>query len=154
MTPADLMEDFGCLEELILIAMEPDSALASWEIGNQLPYLIASPRVVKDSGAPRPEHGVIATSKLFQYTRLQNNQIRVLRISIDPDTKLLICNFDVRDLTASQETYRAVSYCWGDPTPTCSVLCSTGDYLNLTESAAENLKFVIPRNPEDCFWID
>ena len=90
------MEDFCCLEEPVLIAMEPDSPLTSLEIGNHLPCLIASSRFVKNSGAPRPEHGVIATSKLFQYTRLQNNQIRVLRISMDPDTKLLICNFDVR----------------------------------------------------------
>ena len=40
------------------------------------------------------------------------------------------------------------------PKPTYSVLCSTGDYLDLTESAAEVLKFVLFQKPDDWFWID
>ena len=124
------------------------------ELGAHLPYLMATPRSITHVSAPQPEDKVTATLKPFQYTRLQDNQIRVLRLSIDPDTKYLICSFDVRDLTTCPGTYRAISYCWGDPKPTHSLLCSTGDHLNLTESAAEVLKFVLTRNPGDWFWID
>ena len=124
------------------------------ESGKDLPYIKAFHGSVMDSGALRPKQGVVATSKPFPYTRLQKNQIRVLSISIDPDTKFLICSFDVRDINASQETFRAISYCWRDPKPTCRVLCSTGDYLSLTESAAEVMQYVISHSPEDHFWID
>ncbi len=134
--------------------MELDDTLTMSELGAHLPYLMASPSSISHASVPQPEDKVTATFKPFQYTRLQDNQIRVLRISIDPDTKFLICSFDVRDLTACWGTYRAISYCWGDPKPTYSLLCSTGDHLNLTESAAEVLKFVLIRTPEDWFWID
>lgn len=134
--------------------MEREDTLTESELGTQLPYLMASPRSITHVSVPQPEDKVTATFKPFQYTRLQDNQIRVLRLSIDPDTKYLIGSFDVRDLKTCRGTYRAISYCWGDPRPTYSLLCSTGDHLNLTESAAEVLKFVLTRNPEDWFWID
>ena len=116
--------------------------------------MTASSKCNIDTEAPRLRDKVTATSKPFQYTGLQKNQIRVLRISVDPDTKLLICDFDLRDLSDCQGTYKATSYCWGDPKPTKSVLCSTGDYLNLTESAAEVLRYVSACNPKEWFWID
>lgn len=134
--------------------MEPDDSLTRSGYGANLPYLMASSISITHAGIPRLGNKVTMTSKPFQYTRLQDRQIRVLAISIDPETKVLIVNFDVRDLTACRGTYRAISYCWGDSKPTYRVLCSTGGYLTLTESAAEVLKFVIPRNPEDWFWID
>lgn len=84
--------------------MEPVGALTWSESGASVPYLMAAPSSITHAGGvPRPANKVGATSKPFQYTRLQGNQIRVLRISIDRDTRLLMCNFDVRDLTA----------CWG-----------------------------------------
>ena len=134
--------------------MTPDTTRTNFEEGTRLPYLTASTKCVTETKAPRPRHKVTATSKAFQYSALQDNQIRVLRISIDLDTNFLICDFDIRDLSDCQGTYKAISYCWGDPKPTCSVLCGTGDYLNLTESAAEILRYVSARNPEDWFWID
>ena len=134
--------------------MEPDNALTRSNFGTHLPYLTTSPKSITHAGISRPIDKVTANSTPFQYTRLQDNQIRVLTIFTDPDTKFLICNFDVRDLTACRSTYKAISYCWGDPRPTYRVLCSTGGYLNLTESAAEVLKFVLSRCPGDWFWID
>ena len=134
--------------------MEPDAILTRSEFETHLPYLTASSRPETPAGVPRPKDKMTATSKPFPYTRLQDNEIRLLRISIDPDSNLLICNFDVRDLTASRGTYKAISYCWGDPEPRHSVLCTTGDHLNLTESAAEVLRFVVSRDSEDWYWID
>ena len=134
--------------------MEPDDAFDRSESGTRLPYLMASPKSISHTSVSAPKTKVTATSKLFQYTRMQDNQIRVLRMSNDPDTRYSICSFEIRDLTACRGTYKAISYCWGDPRPTYSVLCSTGGYLNLTESAAEILKFVLSRNPDDWFWID
>lgn len=115
---------------------------------------MASPKSITPADVPAPKTKVTATSKSFQYTQLEYNQIRVLRISSDLDTKYLVCSFDIRDLTACRGIYKAISYCWGDPKPTYSVLCSTGDYLDLTESAAEVLKFVLLQKPDDWFWID
>ena len=134
--------------------MEPNTTRVDLEPGTRLPYMTASSHCNIDTEAPRPRDKVIATSKPFQYTGLQDNQIRVLSISVDPDTKLLICDFDLRELPDCQGTYKAISYCWGDPKPTQSVLCSTGDYLNLTGSAAEVLRYVSACSPKEWFWID
>lgn len=136
----------------VLTAMDTHRVRVGSDSGNHLPYLAFSPRSVRRFCPRRPEQESRTWSNPSQHTRLQNDQICVLKISIDPISKCLICDFDVRDLVASQQCYRAI--CWRDPTPTCRVLCGTGDYLNLTESAAETLKLIIPRNDEDYFWID
>ena len=94
------------------------------------------------------------TFEPYQYIQLETNQVRVLSISVEPVTDFLVCNFDVRDLASSQGAYRAISYCWGDHKPAHRVLCSNGQSLLVTESAAEILNFVVPRNPMDFFWID
>lgn len=90
----------------------------------------------------------------FQYAPLGDQQIRVLSISVEPVTGLLVCNFDIRDLETSIGTYRAISYCWGDPTPSHRVLFGNGQSLIVTRSAAEILTHVFPRHPQDTFWID
>lgn len=97
---------------------------------------------------------VTVTFEHYQYTQLETNQVRVMSISVEPLTGFLVCDFDVRDLASSQGSYRAISYCWGDPNPAHRVLCSNGQSLLVTESAAEIMKFVVPHNPTDFFWID
>ncbi len=90
----------------------------------------------------------------FQYAPLSESQIRVLRISIEPTTGFLVGSFDTIDLESSVGTYRAISYCWGDPTPAYRVLLNNRQSLILTRSAAEILTHVLPRHPQDAFWID
>ncbi|KAI4179050.1 MAG: hypothetical protein LQ346_007286 [Caloplaca aetnensis] len=90
----------------------------------------------------------------FQYAPLGESQIRVLRISIEPTTGFLIGTFDTIDLESSVGTYRAISYCWGDPTPAYRVLFCNGRSLIVTKSAGEILTHVLPRHPHDAFWID
>ena len=118
---------------------------------NELAFLKASSkaRAVLQTGP-----AVTVTFQPYQYAQLETNQIRVLSVSVEPVTGFFVCNFHVRDLAASQGAYRAISYCWGDPKPTHRVLCSDGKSLLVTESAAEILKFIVPRNPMDFFWID
>ena len=66
--------------------METDDALNRSIFGTRLPYPMASPKSITHVGVPAPKSKVTATSKLFQYARLQRTQIRVLRMSDDPDT--------------------------------------------------------------------
>ena len=115
--------------------MEPDDAFNKSEFGTRQAYPMASPKSIIHVGVPAPKSKVTAT-KPIQYTRLQATQIRVLRMSYDPGKQHLICSFDIRDLTACRGAYTAISYCSGNSQPTYSVLCSTGGYLDLTESAA------------------
>lgn len=118
---------------------------------NELLFLKASSkaRAVLQTGS-----AVTVTFEPYQYTQLETNQVRVMNIAVEPLTGFLVCHFDVRDLASSQGAYIAISYCWGDPKPAHRVLCSNGQSLLVTESAAEIMKFVIPRNPTDFFWID
>ncbi|KAL8902498.1 MAG: hypothetical protein Q9207_004655 [Kuettlingeria erythrocarpa] len=95
-----------------------------------------------------------ADSVPFQYSPLGESQIRVLRISIEPTTGFLVGSFNTIDLESSVGTYRAISYCWGDPTPAYRVLFENGQSLIVTKSAAEILTHVLPRHPQDTFWID
>ncbi|KAL8840531.1 MAG: hypothetical protein Q9170_001284, partial [Blastenia crenularia] len=89
----------------------------------------------------------------YQYSPLGDRQIRLLRISVDPNGHL-ICNFQVQDLASSLGTYRAISYCWGNPTPAYRVLCNNDQSLVITNSCAEILTHIVPRHPETFFWID
>ena len=97
---------------------------------------------------------VAANSQPYQYTRLKDNQIRLLRISVEPVTGNLVCSFEVREIETSRGAYRAISYCWGNATSTTRVLCSNGQFLSITKSAAEILQYVVPHYPSDLFWID
>ncbi|KAI4256059.1 MAG: hypothetical protein L6R42_006421, partial [Xanthoria sp. 1 TBL-2021] len=100
-------------------------------------------RQAKDPGTER-----------YQYAPLGEHQIRVLSISIEPGTGFVVCNFDHRNLESSLGAYRAISYCWGDPTPSYRVKCGNGQSLLVTKSAAEILTLVLSRNTTDVYWID
>ena len=119
-----------------------------------LPYLKARGKQRPATSRKVKEDDHLATSKPYQYDRLSIDQIRVLSISEDSTTGVLVCNFHVTDLPPNQFTYRAISYCWGDPMPTHRVLCSNGQSLCVTKSAADLLTFVVPQNETYYFWID
>ena len=97
---------------------------------------------------------VVVTSEPYQYTSLKAGQFRMLSIFLEPVTGFLTCNLDVRDLASSKRAYKAISYCWGNHIPTNRLLCSNGQSLLITKSAAEILEFLVPQNPTDFFWID
>ena len=116
-----------------------------------LPYL----KVLSKAGAVfQTGPAVVVTSEPYQYTSLKAGQFRMLSIFLEPVTGFLTCNLDVRDLTSSRRAYRAISYCWGNHIPTNRLLCSNGQSLLITKSAAEILEFIVPQNPTEFFWID
>ena len=116
-----------------------------------LPYL----KILSKAGAFfQTGPAVVVTSEPYQYTSLKAGQFRLLSIFVEPVTGFLTCNLDVRVLTSSKQAYRAISYCWGNHKPTNRLLCSNGQSLLITKSAAEILEFIVPQNPTDFFWID
>ena len=116
-----------------------------------LPYL----KILSEAGAVfQTGPAVVVTSEPYQYTSLKAGQFRLLSIFLEPVTGFLTCNLDVRDLTSSKQAYRAISYCWGNHKATNRLLCSNGQSLLITKSAAEILEFIVPQNPTDFFWID
>lgn len=119
-----------------------------------LPFLAAPHDAKADKTGLNRASAVKSTTGRYQYAPLEDHQIRVLGISVEPTTGFLVCNFHHRDLASSLGAYRAISYCWGDPTPTDRVLCSNGQSLHVTKSCAEILTHVIPRRRTEVFWID
>ena len=116
-----------------------------------LPYLKARS---KAGAVFQTGPAAVVTSEPYQYTSLKAGQFRMLSIFLEPVTGLLTCNLNVRDLTSSKRAYRAISYCWGNHMPTNRLLCSNGQSLLITKSAAEIFEFIVPQNPTDFFWID
>lgn len=116
-----------------------------------LPYLKARS---KAGAVFQTGPAVVVTSEPYQYTTLKAGQFRMLSIFLEPVTGFLTCNLEVRDLASSKGVYRAISYCWGNHVPTNRLLCSNGQSLLITKSAAEILEFLVPQNPTDFFWID
>ena len=119
-----------------------------------LPKLQAHAKVRAISTGLQTRPAVTDSCERYQYTRLKVNQIRLLSISIEEKTNNFVCSFHVRDLASSVGAYKAISYCWGDPTCTHRVFCSNGQSLHVTQSAADILNFVVARNPTEFFWID
>ncbi|KAL8726729.1 MAG: hypothetical protein Q9166_006524 [cf. Caloplaca sp. 2 TL-2023] len=119
-----------------------------------MPFLTASEKVRMGSFGLKRKPAARLDLGPYQYTALEINQIRLLSISIEQATGVLVCRFNIRDLASSIGTYKAISYCWGNPTPTSRILCENGQSLQLTNSAAEILTHVISQDPKECFWID
>ena len=116
-----------------------------------LPYLKAR---LKAGAVFQTGPAVVVTSEPYQYTGLKAGQFRILSLFLEPVTGFLTCNLDVRDLASSKRAYSAISYCWGNHAPTNRLLCSNGQSLLITKSAAEILEFIVPQNPTEFFWID
>lgn len=119
-----------------------------------LPTLQAHAKVRAISTGLQIRAAVTDSCERYQRTRLKPSQIRLLSISIEQETSNFVCSFHVRDLASSLGAYKAISYCWGDPTCTNRVLCSNGQSLHVTQSAADILNFIVARNPAEFFWID
>ncbi|KAL8801405.1 MAG: hypothetical protein Q9182_004469 [Xanthomendoza sp. 2 TL-2023] len=119
-----------------------------------LPLLVEQRKAKANIFGKRKELKVKPATQRYQYAPVGPEQIRVLSIAIESTTGQLICTFHVRNLASSLGSYRAISYCWGNPTKTFHVLCDNGQVLPITTSCAEILTHVVPRYPKDFFWID
>ena len=119
-----------------------------------LPKLQVHAKVRATSTGLQTRPAVTDSREPYQYTRLKTNQIRVLSVSIEQETSNFVCSFHVRNLASSQGAYKAISYCWGNPTCSHRVLCSNGQSLHVTQSAADIFNFVVAREPTEFFWID
>ncbi|KAL8800448.1 MAG: hypothetical protein Q9223_007127 [Gallowayella weberi] len=119
-----------------------------------LPMLVVQRKANASIFGKRKEPIVKPATQRYQYAPVGPEQIRVLGIAIEYITGQLVCTFRVRDLASSLGSYRAISYCWGDPTKTFHVLCDNGQVLPITTSCAELLTHVVSRYPADFFWID
>lgn len=95
-----------------------------------------------------------SSSGPYQYAPLAAQQIRVVSVSIEPSTGFVVCSFEHRDLASSLGSYRAISYCWGDPTAAYRLLFNNGQSIVITKSCAEILTHVVPQHPTDLYWID
>ena len=100
------------------------------------------------------EKDLVAFSKPYQYRRLQSNHIRLLKVRVEESTGILVCDFEARELGDSRELYKAISYCWGDPTATSRALFKNGSYSPLTKSATEVLMYIVACDQDNYFWID
>ncbi|KAL9611174.1 MAG: hypothetical protein Q9167_004159 [Letrouitia subvulpina] len=119
--------------------------------GNELPYLKAP----REAGSTYLQGTAVEIrSEKYEYSPLQRNQFRFLKVTVEPRTSYLVCDFEVRDLPSSRGEYIAISYCWGDPRPTHRILTGDGRFLAVTESATEVLRFVVPKYPSHGLWID
>ncbi|KAL8837302.1 MAG: hypothetical protein Q9170_002559 [Blastenia crenularia] len=119
-----------------------------------LPILSAPPNAKADKYWLKKAPIEQSPTERYKYPPLGEGQIRLLRTSVEPKTGLVVCHFEHRDLESSLGSYRAISYCWGNPSPAYQILCSNGQSLVVTKSAAEILTHVIPRNPTGLYWID
>ena len=120
--------------------------------GSELPYLKAPFKA--GSTYPQGTTTIEIHSKKYEYSPLQPNQFRFLKVTVEPRTSYLVCDFEIQDLTSSCGECIAISYCWGDPRPTHRILTRNGRFLTLTESATEVLRFVVSKYPSHGFWID
>jgi Heterokaryon incompatibility protein (HET) len=138
------------MSQASLLFVKQDPELSIWQGLGQGGHL--KRQQPRDEGSL--EKHLIAFSKPYQYTRLQSNHIRLLKVRVEASTGILVCEFETRELGDSRELYTAVSYCWGDPTPTSRLLFKNGSYSPLTNSATEILRYVVACDQESYFWID
>jgi hypothetical protein len=90
----------------------------------------------------------------FQYTPLQPRQIRLLRLhGNEKSPKDITASISVVSLD-DNPTYRAISYCWGDPTPTHQISLSTHPF-GVTETVKQFfLRAIELGYAETSIWID
>jgi hypothetical protein len=65
-----------------------------------------------------------------------------------------MCKFTNVSLDNLPNAYKAISYCWGDPSPTDKIWTGENRYLELNRSAAAILKYVAAQKSDTYLWID
>jgi hypothetical protein len=90
----------------------------------------------------------------YEYTPLSNHDIRLLKVA-DRNDRICgtIINKSLEDIESSSPSvpYYAISYTWGDQTPSDKIWLSETEYLPLTATAASVLTHV---TCDDYIWID
>ena len=66
----------------------------------------------------------------------------------------MTCKFTNVSLDNLPDTYKAISYCWGDASSTDKVWAGENRYLELNSSAASILKAIAAQKSDRYFWID
>jgi len=117
-----------------------------------------------------PIHATIHVQAQYQYTRLLDNEIRLLRISPGSFYSTLLCSLKIiplDKLVTDVHEFQALSYAWGDDTPTYEVFLSdlprSGDDDSSATKLTEYRKFLIRENlynalqrirlTEDHLWL-
>ena len=94
--------------------------------------------------------------KNLEYSPLGDSEIGLLKIlpswSANNDIQLTLEHFQCDSSYRSTQTYRALSYCWGDASDTVAIIVNDCKLLitKSLEAAIRELK----RREYDCIWID
>jgi Heterokaryon incompatibility protein (HET) len=95
--------------------------------------------------------------RFYKYEPLKRNEIRLIELkgsSIWSDPIELIHIRHVSLNNASQVSFEALSYAWGDPTGRHPLYCGDGSYLMITESLFSALRNLRQRNRSRLLWVD
>jgi hypothetical protein len=92
--------------------------------------------------------------KLLRYEALAGSRfIRLLQVSTDFKTSRINGSFTQASLD-DKPNFRAISYCWGSSDLVDKVWFDDHQYLGITKSAAEVIRFLIDTKYTGHFWID
>lgn len=92
--------------------------------------------------------------ELFKYPPLiEARQIRLLQVSCDYDDRIR-CKFVVTSLDDLLHPFIAMSYTWGEPSPTDKSWFDDNHYLPLASSASTMLRRVLAPRSDQYFWVD
>lgn len=80
-------------------------------------------------------------SSPFVYSPLQTHWIRVLNLDPGPSVAPLSCDVEAQELAG--KPYEALSYVWGDPTPTKSIKCLEGSHNGIMGITANLARVLI-----------
>ena len=99
-----------------------------------------------------------ASAQHFQYRDIEEpRQIRLIRVYSSQEIAGRI-EFELSHVSLNrfpgELEYNAISYCWGDPSPTGIVWSDDNRYLRVTNSAAEILHSIVTTGSKGWFWID
>lgn len=105
------------------------------------------------SNATAPRKMVVTVESLFEYEPLEGpRNIRVLHVHPGLPGDLLSCHLEHVDLNLNP-TYEAISYVWGNPSFSHSILCD-GRRIVVTKSLNDVLQRLRLRDQQRTVWID
>ena len=65
-----------------------------------------------------------------------------------------MCKFTEVSLDDLPSSYTAISYCWGDPSPSDTIWIGEDRYLEINTSASEILRVIAAEKTDRYYWID
>lgn len=98
--------------------------------------------------------GLVEEPKIYQYTPLPANSIRVIDIHPGQPSDPLSCEILIHSLTES-EPYEGLSYAWGSPDKVSKLLCDGGEaHIPITASLATALENLRLEDSTRRIWAD